>query len=85
MRKQIANVAIHAEGDGGSMKLFMNADTDEDMVVAAAGISRALLNVCEKMDPEAPELLAIKFLDVSFKVEEESRQIIEEGEETLPC
>lgn len=84
MKKQIANVAIHAEGDDASMKLFMNADTDEEMVIAAAGISRALLNVCEKMDPEAHDLLALKFLDASLKVEKESRQIIEE-EETLPC
>lgn len=85
MKKQIANVGIYAEGDDASMKLFMNADTDQEMVLAAACFSRALLNVCEKMDPEEPELLALKFLYVSLKVEEESRQIIEEGEESLPC
>ena len=88
MKKQIANVVIYQEGDDASMMLFTDADTDQEMVVAATYIARALLNVCEKMDSEAPESLAIKSLVVALKMEEERRQrrqIIEEGKVTRPC
>ena len=67
MKKQIANVGIHAEGDDASMKLFMNADTDEEMVLAAAGISRALPNVCEDMDQKESRTLAIRSLMFSSR------------------
>lgn len=85
MKKQIANVVIYQEGDDASMMLFTDADTDQEMVVAATYIARALLNVCEKMDPDGTKELAIKSLVVALKIEEERRQNIEERKETLPC
>lgn len=83
--KKIATVEIYIEGDNASMKHFMDADTDQEMVVAATYIARALLNVCEKMDPEETKELAIKSLVVALKIEEERRQNIEKRKETLPC
>ena len=77
--KKIATVDIYIEGDDASMKHFMDADTEQEQIIAATYIARALLNVCEDMDQKESRTLAIRSLMVALTMEEEKRK------ETLPC
>lgn len=77
--KKIATVEIYIEGDDASMKHFMDADTEQEQIIAATYIARALLNVCEDMDQKEARTLAIKSLMVALTMEEEK------SKETLPC
>lgn len=77
--KKIATVEIYIEGDDASMKHFMDADTEQEQIIAATYIARALLNVCEDMDQKEAITLAIRSLMLALTMEEEKRK------ETLPC
>lgn len=77
--KKIATVEIYIEGDNASMKHAMTVESEQEQIIAATYIARALLNVCEDMDQKEASTLAIRSLMVALTMEEEKR------EETLPC
>lgn len=82
--RQIASVEIYVDGKEVSMKHAMTVESEQEQIYTVTYLAKALLDVCEDMDTEHPEALAIKSLMIASTLKDEDMKI-RKGEETLPC
>lgn len=74
--REIARVEININKGNAEMTFSVNAETRCEQIAIGSYLARALLDLCEDIDPDAPGITALRFIGAATKLSRSDERVL---------